>query len=236
MRELEQIYIDRGLEPALARQVAKQLTAKDALSAHARDELGFTVNSGANPLQAAAASALAFSMGAALPTLVAVLAPQETLIAAVSIATLIFLVGLGALGGWLGGATLIRARPAGRVLGRHRNGCNCGNRRAGRESSLAVLPGWRYRQARCLPGRSARISWARPSQNAAPVHRIWKWQTREEPAITPHRKSCVVTSRREEDVTRPRACSGSRWRWRELWDRFERPPKKVAAGVCNGRR
>ena len=113
LRELEQIYIDRGLDVALARQVAKQLTAIDALSAHARDELGFTVNSGANPLQAAAASALAFSVGAALPTLVAILAPQETLIAAVSIATLIFLVGLGALGGWLGGATLIR--PALRV-------------------------------------------------------------------------------------------------------------------------
>ena len=113
LRELEQIYIDRGLDLALARQVAKQLTAKDALSAHARDELGFTDNSGANPLQAAAASALAFSVGAALPTLVAILAPQETLIAAVSTATLIFLVGLGALGGWLGGATLIR--PALRV-------------------------------------------------------------------------------------------------------------------------
>jgi VIT1/CCC1 family predicted Fe2+/Mn2+ transporter len=113
LRELEQIYIDRGLDVALARQVAKQLTAIDALSAHARDELGFTVNSGANPLQAAAASALAFSVGAALPTLVAILAPQETLIAAVSIATLIFLVGLGALGGWLGGASVIR--PALRV-------------------------------------------------------------------------------------------------------------------------
>jgi VIT1/CCC1 family predicted Fe2+/Mn2+ transporter len=113
LTELEKIYADRGLEPALARQVAEQLTAKDALSAHARDELGFTDNSSANPLQAAAASALSFSVGAALPTLAAILAPQEMLIAAVSVATLIFLVALGALGGWLGGATLIR--PAMRV-------------------------------------------------------------------------------------------------------------------------
>ena len=113
LTELEQIYVDRGLEPALARQVAEQLMAKDALSAHARDELGFSDNSVANPLQAAAASALAFSVGAALPTLVAILAPQEALIAAVSIATLIFLVALGGLGGWLGGATLVQ--PALRV-------------------------------------------------------------------------------------------------------------------------
>jgi vacuolar iron transporter family protein len=113
LTELEKIYVARGLEPALARQVAEQLMAKDALSAHARDELGFSDNSVANPLQAAAASALAFSVGAALPTLVAVLAPQEALIAAVSIATLIFLVALGGLGGWLGGATLIQ--PALRV-------------------------------------------------------------------------------------------------------------------------
>ncbi len=111
--ELAQIYVDRGLDPALARLVAKQLMAKDALSAHARDELGFSDTTSANPLVAAAASALSFSIGAALPTLVAILAPRETLIATVSIATLIFLVALGALGGWLGGASLIR--PALRV-------------------------------------------------------------------------------------------------------------------------
>src|SRR5271165_3522240 len=104
MRELAQIYVDRGLDPALAQQVAEQLHAKDALSAHARDELGFADNGGANPLLAAAASALAFSLGAALPTLVAILAPREILIATASAATLIFLVVLGALGGWLGGS------------------------------------------------------------------------------------------------------------------------------------
>jgi vacuolar iron transporter family protein len=111
--ELAQIYVDRGLDPPLARRVAGQLMAKDALSAHARDELGFSESSDANPLLAAAASALSFSLGAALPTLVAILAPQEALIATVSIATLIFLVALGALGGWLGGAKLVR--PALRV-------------------------------------------------------------------------------------------------------------------------
>ena len=68
--------------------------AKDALSAHARDELGFSDNTGANPLLAASASALSFSVGAALPTLIAILAPGETLIATVSVATLIFLVAL----------------------------------------------------------------------------------------------------------------------------------------------
>ena len=113
LTELAQIYIDRGLEPALAQEVAAQLMVKDALSTHARDELGFSDNTGANPLLAAAASALAFSAGAALPTLVAILAPPETVIATVSIATLIFLVALGALGGLLGGATLVR--PAMRV-------------------------------------------------------------------------------------------------------------------------
>ncbi len=87
--------------------------AKDALSAHARDELGFADNGGANPLLAAAASARAFSLGAALPTLVAILAPREILIATASAATLIFLVVLGALGGWLGGSALVR--PALRV-------------------------------------------------------------------------------------------------------------------------
>jgi vacuolar iron transporter family protein len=111
--ELAQIYVDRGLDPPLARRVAGQLMAKDALSAHARAELGFSESSDANPLLAAAASALSFSLGAALPTLVAILAPQEALIATVSIATLIFLVALGALGGWLGGAKLVR--PALRV-------------------------------------------------------------------------------------------------------------------------
>jgi VIT1/CCC1 family predicted Fe2+/Mn2+ transporter len=73
--ELTGIYVDRGLEPALARTVAEQLTAKDPLAAHARDELGLTDEAAANPVLAAFASAAAFSVGAALPTLAAFLSP-----------------------------------------------------------------------------------------------------------------------------------------------------------------
>jgi len=102
--ELTQIYVDRGLTPALAGEVAEQLMAKDALSAHARDELGLSEGMNANPTLAASASAVAFAVGAALPTLAAVAAPHEKTVAAVSVATLIFLAMLGALGAWLGGA------------------------------------------------------------------------------------------------------------------------------------
>jgi len=113
MRELAQIYVDRGLAPALAAQVAEQLMAKDALSAHARDELGFAEGAGANPIQAAAASAVTFSIGAALPTFAAFLAPRESVIVVVSAAALIFLAVLGALGAWTGGAPPLK--PAVRV-------------------------------------------------------------------------------------------------------------------------
>ena len=102
--ELTQIYVNRGLTPALAGEVAGQLMAKDALSAHARDELGFSEGMGANPALAAGASAVAFALGAALPTLAAVTAPHEQTVGAVSIAALVFLAVLGALGAWLGGA------------------------------------------------------------------------------------------------------------------------------------
>jgi VIT1/CCC1 family predicted Fe2+/Mn2+ transporter len=111
--ELAEIYEKRGLPPALARQVADALMARDALGAHARDELGLTEEAGAKPVQAAFASALAFSVGAALPTLMAFLATKDTTVIAVSIATLIFLVVLGALGAWVGGAPVLR--PALRV-------------------------------------------------------------------------------------------------------------------------
>jgi VIT1/CCC1 family predicted Fe2+/Mn2+ transporter len=111
--ELTKIYQDRGLDADLARRVAEQLTASDALSAHARDELGLAEGARADAILAAAASAGAFSVGAVLPTLTAFLAPQGTTIAAVSIATLIFLLALGALGAWLGGASVVK--PALRV-------------------------------------------------------------------------------------------------------------------------
>jgi VIT1/CCC1 family predicted Fe2+/Mn2+ transporter len=102
--ELTQIYVTRGLTPALAGEVAQQLMAKDALSAHARDELGFSEGMGANPVLAGSASAVAFAVGAALPTLAAIAAPHEQTVGAVSIAALVFLAVLGALGAWLGGA------------------------------------------------------------------------------------------------------------------------------------
>ena len=103
--ELARIYEGRGLDPVLAGKVAEQLTAKDPLAAHARDELGLADGGGgANAVLAAFASAAAFSVGAALPTLTAILSPSGTTIEAVSAATLVFLLALGALGAWLGGA------------------------------------------------------------------------------------------------------------------------------------
>ncbi|RME55650.1 MAG: VIT family protein, partial [Caldilineae bacterium] len=107
--ELAQIYVDRGLTPALARQVAEQLMAHDALGAHARDELGITEVHTARPVQAALASAATFAIGAALPLLAVLLTPPSLLIWGVSIASLIFLAALGALGARAGGAPMGKA-------------------------------------------------------------------------------------------------------------------------------
>lgn len=104
-RELAAIYMRRGLEPALARNVAQQLMAHDALGAHARDELGLSDELGARPLQAALASAATFFVGAALPIFTIVLAPREFLVAFVSGASLICLAALGALAARAGGAS-----------------------------------------------------------------------------------------------------------------------------------
>ena len=108
LEELTQIYVGRGLSPELARQVATQLTAKDALAAHARDELNISEITAARPLQAAAASALTFAVGAALPLSVGALAPLETLGWSVSAASLAFLALLGAVGARAGGAAVMR--------------------------------------------------------------------------------------------------------------------------------
>jgi VIT1/CCC1 family predicted Fe2+/Mn2+ transporter len=107
LSELAGIYVKRGLEPALARTVAKQLMTHDALGAHARDELGISENLVARPLQAAAASAAAFAVGAAIPILAATLAPQSDLSLWVAGASLLCLVGLGALAARTGGAPLL---------------------------------------------------------------------------------------------------------------------------------
>jgi len=104
-KELADIYVKRGLDPELARTVAVQLMAHDALAAHARDELGITEQMTARPLQAAAASAATFAVGAALPLLVVVFAPLLHLPLIVSGASLICLAALGALAARTGGAS-----------------------------------------------------------------------------------------------------------------------------------
>lgn len=104
LRELAGIYVRRGVDPALARSVAQQLMARDALAAHARDELGISENLAARPLQAALASAAAFAVGAAVPILTITVAPESGLWLFVAGASLICLVGLGALAARTGGA------------------------------------------------------------------------------------------------------------------------------------
>ena len=107
--ELAQIYVQRGVETNLARQVAQQLMAKDALGAHARDELGISEITTARPIQAAFTSAATFSVGAALPLLMVLITPTRFLVAAVSVASLLFLALLGAIGARAGGADVIKA-------------------------------------------------------------------------------------------------------------------------------
>lgn len=106
--ELSQIYVERGLSEDLARKVSEQLMSKDALKAHARDELGITDYSAANPIQAAVASAASFSIGAALPLVVVYISPLENVVYAVSAASLLFLMSLGFVAAKAGGANAIR--------------------------------------------------------------------------------------------------------------------------------
>ena len=107
LKELAGIYVKRGLEPALARQVAEQLSAKDALAAHARDELGITEIAEARPIQAAFSSAASFTVGAALPLVVVLAVPRAQLVYIVSAASLVFLALLGALAARAGGANAL---------------------------------------------------------------------------------------------------------------------------------
>lgn len=134
LEELSAIYRHRGLDPALARQVAEQLTAHDALGAHARDELGITDTLRARPLQAALASAGAFTCGAALPVLTALLAPVDKVAMITTASTLLGLCLTGAMAAQAGGAPPLRgalrvmfwgalamaaAAAVGRLLGTH---------------------------------------------------------------------------------------------------------------------
>ena len=107
--ELANIYAKRGVERTLARQVAEQLMAKDALGAHARDELGISQVTTARPVQAAITSAATFSAGAAMPLLMVVVTPARMLVVTVPLASLLFLALLGAIGAWTGGANIWRA-------------------------------------------------------------------------------------------------------------------------------
>jgi vacuolar iron transporter family protein len=112
-RELAAIYVQRGLEPALAREVAEQLMAHDALGAHARDELGLSAAHAARPVQAALASAATFAGGALLPLLAVLLSPAALVMPVVAATSLAFLAVMGALAARVGGASI--ALGAGRV-------------------------------------------------------------------------------------------------------------------------
>ncbi len=107
--ELTEIYVKRGLDQTLARQVAQQLMAKDALTTHARDELGISEITTARPIQAALTSAATFSVGAAMPLLMVVVSPVSLLVPIVSAASLGFLALLGTIGARAGGANVLRA-------------------------------------------------------------------------------------------------------------------------------
>jgi VIT1/CCC1 family predicted Fe2+/Mn2+ transporter len=107
--ELTAIYVQRGVDPELARRVAEQLMAKDALGAHARDELGISEITAARPIQAALTSAATFSAGAAMPLLMVVVSPPGSLVLVVTVSSLGFLALLGAVGAKAGGAVVLRA-------------------------------------------------------------------------------------------------------------------------------
>jgi VIT1/CCC1 family predicted Fe2+/Mn2+ transporter len=106
-RELAAIYVERGVEPALAKKVADQLMAHDALGAHARDELGISETVRARPVQAALTSAASFTVGAALPLLVTVVSPEKMLLPVVGASSLLFLAILGGFAARVGGARVV---------------------------------------------------------------------------------------------------------------------------------
>jgi vacuolar iron transporter family protein len=109
LEELAEIYVKRGVDLGLARQVAAQLTRNDVLGAHARDELGISQMTTARPVQAALTSAVTFSVGAAMPLLMVVVSPSNMLVPVTSAASLAFLAFLGAVGAKAGGANILRA-------------------------------------------------------------------------------------------------------------------------------
>lgn len=109
VRELAGIYVKRGVDPTIADSVARQLMAKDALAAHAHDELGISEMTTARPIQAALTSAATFTAGAALPLAIVIFAPHARLVAIEAVASLLFLAGLGAIGARAGSAPIGKA-------------------------------------------------------------------------------------------------------------------------------
>jgi vacuolar iron transporter family protein len=108
LAELTNIYVARGVEAELARKVAEQMTAKDALEAHLRDELGLAEHAAARPIQAAIASAISFLVGASIPLITAIVAPVSMIAVLISVISLVGLAGLGALGAAAGGVSPLR--------------------------------------------------------------------------------------------------------------------------------
>jgi len=107
--ELTGIYVERGLDPDLAKEVAKQMTEHDALGAHTRDELGLSASTNARPIQAAIASAATFSVGASIPLLMVYLSPQRMIVPLVGAAALLMLATLGGIAASVGGAPITKA-------------------------------------------------------------------------------------------------------------------------------
>lgn len=180
LNELTGIYVQRGLDPALARQVAVQLTAHDALAAHARDELGRSELLVARPVQAALASAATFAVGAALPLAAAWLSPPAQLSVLVAGVSLLCLASLGALAAFTGGASALRG--ALRVTFWGRAG-NCGHRR--------VRQPVRRRGLR----REDRISRGRRGFSAGSISRITQTRRRRSRRSTPAHGKCRPSSR-----------------------------------------
>lgn len=114
LEELTEIYVKRGVEPVLARQVAQQMMAKDALATHARDELGLAEHVVAKPVQAAVTSAITFAAGAIFPLLIALMVPVNRVGVVVSAACIVGLAALGAIGAKAGGADVVK--PTARVV------------------------------------------------------------------------------------------------------------------------
>lgn len=108
VKELVEIYVERGVEPTLAHQVVRQMMAKDALATHAREELGISEITVARPLNAAIASAISFSIGAAFPILATLFIPRETFVLGTSILSILLLGILGGVGAKLGGAPILK--------------------------------------------------------------------------------------------------------------------------------